>query len=161
VAGDQNGAIRNLLSTARRSEEDSVRELLEFRRFLECEISALAAQRRTEADLERLQQALQNTQRAMASGQNILEPDLAFHSALADAAHNFVLKRVYRSTSDLLRYVRTKTMHVAATDVKAIRFHTAIFDAVREQHPQEARQHMSEHLDDFAATVAEVFSTRQ
>lgn len=157
VSGDQDGAIRYLLSTARRSEEDSVRELLEFRRFLECEISALAAQRRTESDLDRLQLALQNTQRAMDNGQNILEQDLEFHSALADAAHNFVLKRVYRSTSDLLRYVRTKTMHVAETDIRAIRYHTAIFEAVLRQDPERARQDMSEHLDDFATTVAEVF----
>ncbi len=154
VAGDTNGAVQALLRTARRSEEESIQELLEFRRFLECETAALAARRRTNDDLRRLEQALVETRRTIDDGRPILLSDLAFHRALATAAHNFVLERVYKSTSDLLRHVRTRTAHLRERDEPALAFHTAIYEAVLRQDAVEAARHMAEHLHDFAVTLA-------
>lgn len=159
VTGDLNGAVEALLRTARRSERESIHELLEFRRFLECEIARLATQRRTEDDLVRMQDALHETRHAIDTGNSILPSDLAFHRALATAAHNFVLERVYRSTSDLLRHIRTRTEHLREHDEPALAFHTAIFEAVRQQDGELAARRMEEHLDDFASALAQVLKS--
>ena len=62
--------------------------LLELRLGLETEAAALAAQRRTGADIEALQNALADLARETGAGSDGIDPDFRFHLALARAAHN-------------------------------------------------------------------------
>jgi GntR family transcriptional repressor for pyruvate dehydrogenase complex len=66
----------------------AVAQLVEVRRALEAEVAGLAAQRRTAADVRRIQQAVQALERAVKAGGDGVEEDLRFHRAIAEAAHN-------------------------------------------------------------------------
>jgi DNA-binding FadR family transcriptional regulator len=72
--------------------------VFEARRPLEAELARLAARRRTHADLERMAEAL--TRRDAAEREHDREAfvpaDVAFHLAIAAAAHNPVLETLYR-----------------------------------------------------------------
>ena len=80
-------------------------EVHEVRRALELEIARLAALRRGEQDLVRLRAALAARRAALERGaaEAMLDADLAFHLAMAQASGNAVLAELYASFATALR----------------------------------------------------------
>ncbi len=66
----------------------AVIQMVEVRRALEAEVAALAAQRRTPADLKRIQQAVAAIDKAVWQGGDGVDEDVKYHRAIADAAGN-------------------------------------------------------------------------
>src|SRR5574343_1325707 len=68
-------------------------DLLEFRRMLEGQAAEWAAERATEADLTRLEQAFSTMTDAFASDdlERRSTTDIAFHQAVGEAAHNALI----------------------------------------------------------------------
>ncbi len=62
--------------------------VLELRIAVETEAAALAAQRRTEADLAVLREALAAFAQAVEAGRDAVAPDFAFHAGIARATQN-------------------------------------------------------------------------
>lgn len=80
-------------------------EILEVRRALEVEAARLAATRRSDADIARIETALAERERAWEVGEPnaFVEADLAFHVAVVQATHNLVLIDLYEDFSAALR----------------------------------------------------------
>jgi DNA-binding FadR family transcriptional regulator len=80
-------------------------EVHEVRRALELEIARLAALRRSEQDLVRLRAALAERRVRLERGEAeaMLDADLAFHLAMAQASGNAVLAELYASFATALR----------------------------------------------------------
>ncbi|MFI6324882.1 FadR/GntR family transcriptional regulator [Nonomuraea sp. NPDC050556] len=80
-------------------------EILEVRRALEVESARLAATRRNDDDILRIEAALAARDRAWESGtaEEFVEADLAFHVAVVYATHNLVLIDLYEDFSAALR----------------------------------------------------------
>lgn len=80
-------------------------EIFEVRRALEVEAARLAATRRTEADVQLINEALARRERAWEAGdpKEFVEADLAFHVAVVNATHNRVLMDLYEDFSAALR----------------------------------------------------------
>lgn len=55
---------------------------------LEAEVAALAAQRRTQADVKRIRQSITALEKAVQAGGDGVSEDVKFHRAIADAARN-------------------------------------------------------------------------
>ena len=73
--------------------EDDVVQSVELRSVLESEAMRLACLRRTSADLERLNQILQDSAVAISRGETLAELDAEFHKAIVAATQNHVLLR--------------------------------------------------------------------
>jgi DNA-binding FadR family transcriptional regulator len=67
---------------------EEVLEALELRIAIESEAAALAARRRTPADLQRIVDAAEAMDRAIAAGESAVDFDIAFHRAIAQATGN-------------------------------------------------------------------------
>lgn len=86
-----------------------VLEVYEVRQALESHAGALAARRRTGADLDRLDATLLRRQELRARGRDpavnplFVEADLAFHRTVVAAAHNPLLAEMYGWFTDALR----------------------------------------------------------
>jgi DNA-binding FadR family transcriptional regulator len=80
-------------------------EILEVRRALEVESARLAATRRTDEDILRIEAALAERDRAweLDDPDAFVEADLAFHMSVAHATHNLVLIDLYEDFSAALR----------------------------------------------------------
>ena len=80
-------------------------EILEVRRALEVESARLAATRRTDEDILRIEAALAKRDRAweLDDPDAFVEADLAFHKSVAHATHNLVLIDLYEDFSAALR----------------------------------------------------------
>ncbi|WP_426448151.1 FadR/GntR family transcriptional regulator [Paenibacillus sp. S-38] len=119
--------------------------MLEARSMLEVSNAALAAAKRTDADLERLREALADMERAAACGAEADEADLRFHTALARAGQNPVLLHVFESIA--------VPLHAA---IAGTRREPAAGPSVQERSSSEgiSRQLLEEHAAIYAAVAA-------
>jgi GntR family transcriptional repressor for pyruvate dehydrogenase complex len=122
----------------------SLLKLVEVRRPLESEIAALAAQRATPEQIDRMAQANDRLASA-ASLKGKVSADVCFHDLLAEATGNPVFSLLLRTLSDLMSRSRRETL-VRTGKERALRGHVAILDAVRRADPEAARRAMLEHL---------------
>jgi len=79
-------------------------DVLEFRHLLEASTASLAAQRATDSDLERLEQAYLRLDAAYAGSDRSAQvaADVAFHLTIAESAHNAVFAHLLASILRLL-----------------------------------------------------------
>jgi GntR family galactonate operon transcriptional repressor len=131
-----------------------IRDLIEARRIVECEVAALAAERATHADLEWLHQALQGMRHSVNDSTAFAEADFDFHRALLETTRNRVLIRMADPIRELLEYSLQATDSVADSLSRALADHEALFDAVKAHDPEAARAAMRAHLDSTADDVA-------
>jgi DNA-binding FadR family transcriptional regulator len=119
---------------------DRVREeLLEVRRIVEPEAAALAAERASDEDIERLRYDVERL--AEAIGQGMAPPEnLGFHLDLVRATHNAALWRVSGAIISFYQWDGQLPTEQDAID------HRAIYEAVRDRDQHRARQAMVEHL---------------
>jgi GntR family transcriptional repressor for pyruvate dehydrogenase complex len=124
-----------------------VAETMEVRAHLEVLAVGLACQRRTDADLARLEAVLRHADEVLAQDGNIAAADTDFHIALVDATHNSVLVRVlyafYQFTAD-----RRKVMFEDRTQGKASACdHRQLMEYVRNRDSAKAQELILSHMD--------------
>jgi GntR family transcriptional repressor for pyruvate dehydrogenase complex len=125
----------------------------EIRRILEVEIAALAAQRRTRQDLERMEEILRKASEIEEDRNCFAECDVAFHAALARATHNELFSVLLDSVVDIMLKVREMGFSVPGTPARAFRYHQAILEQIKAGDPERARQAMREHLIESEDTM--------
>ena len=126
---------------------------------LETQVVGLAAQRRTPADLDAIAAALTHATEPGIDMQEWLGTDLEFHTAVTHAAGNRILELAMTSVH-LVRPL-TNTVFVDLLDRGAIQAqHTAIFDAIRDQDMDGARQRLVEHVEHLNDVRARALADR-
>jgi DNA-binding FadR family transcriptional regulator len=124
----------------RRVGRASQRDHFELRAILETEAARLAATRRTEKDLAKLHQLLKargdtcEEQRLA----EFVDRDLAFHTAVARAAHNSALEQLYRYFSAAVRFNTLAALTEADLPEPGAAAHAKILDAIERQDPEAA-----------------------
>lgn len=118
-------------------------EMLEFRRLIETEIAALAAERRTAEDLESLE-ALKAPPEA--GKKPVVHWHFGFHDGLAKAAHNLYLEQAMQTIrGELFVPVDWVLTQHRISEIESV--HDRILDAVRAGDPVRARREMAAHLE--------------
>ena len=139
VVDSSMGPLRNPAEAANGAKLSVLLDLLEFRRIVEPETAALAAERRLASDIEELQRCV----RALEKGIHLhVKPveDMGFHLALAHAAHNASL---LDATYLIFRFYENDPSLPDATDLDA---HRSVCEAVQDRDPARARQAMLKHF---------------
>lgn len=127
-------------------------KVLEVRRMLEVEVTALAAERRTQEDLEVMEEVLRVTSPVQRDVERFAQDDVAFHAALARATQNELHVVLMESISDLMLAVRRKGFEVPNTPARALAHHQLIFKWVAAGNAEKAQQAMREHLIEATET---------
>jgi GntR family transcriptional repressor for pyruvate dehydrogenase complex len=128
-------------------------KVVEVRRILEVEIAGLAAQRRTDDDLRRLESILQSADEKLDDPDNFIETDIAFHAALAQGTQNELFSVLLSSIANVMTEVRVVGLRVPGTPKRALRYHRDIFRAVERGDRDMARDAMNRHMDEAIATM--------
>lgn len=133
-------------------EKSSLLEMFEIRRIFETASARMAAERATDEEVIQIKTALIK----MEEGLNLQDSekgeefDTAFHYAVAEATHNALLIRLFRTISeDFSRSVSAARRHLfteAHNPQKIIDQHDRIHNAIKNHDPQKAAQYMLEHL---------------
>lgn len=137
----------------------AVVQLAEVRRGLEAEAAALAAQRRTAADLRRLKQSVTALERAVRSGGDGVEEDFAFHRAIAQASHNPFLIGTLDYLSQFMHgaigVTRANEARRSDFTLQVREEHAAVVAAIEAQEPARARQAAARHMNNAIRRIQE------
>lgn len=145
------GGISMLMSAP--EEIGDVLDFLEFRISVEVEAAGLAAERRTETNLLRMEQAMSQFSRQLDDSTLATDADRAFHRAIADATNNPRFRLFVDEMGD--RLIPRRALGASFSDeasksefLDVIRAeHQRIFAAISERKPDEARAAMRQHLE--------------
>ncbi len=133
----------------------TISDLIEFRIYIEGISCELAAQRRTEEDIQVLKRIMQkmNDQLPLIgdemdetaiNGCRLLSRD--FHSAIVRATKNRVFVDVYSSIGSLVNLALNFAIDTKEKYILAIKGHQLILDAIIEGNPEKAKAEMTAHL---------------
>src|SRR5829696_1508707 len=128
-------------------------KVVEVRRILEVEIAGLAAQRRTDEDLRRLESILLNAAEKLDDPGTFVETDVAFHAGLAQATQNELFSVLLASIVNVMTEVRVVGLAVPGTPERALRYHREVYRAVEHGDRDMARLAMDRHMDEAIATM--------
>ena len=140
-----------------RRHADRLPEIIETRDALETKIAALAAARRTDDDLARIDDALASMEADIEAGGRGVEGDERFHGAVTAASHSLLLARLMEEISDLVKETRIESLGQPGRPHDSLAGHRAIAEAIRAGDPQAASDAMHAHV----AMVSDVALLRE
>jgi GntR family transcriptional regulator, transcriptional repressor for pyruvate dehydrogenase complex len=121
-------------------------ELFEVRRILEGEAAALAASRRNEEHLTRMEAGIAGMEQGLGSEEGFITADLRFHLTIAEASGNRLIAHLMDAIRTLLQRSLSSAYHIPGSPERAIVLHGLILEAITARRPEEARQRMQEHV---------------
>lgn len=138
-----NGMIEDIL----RLEDPDFKSLVETRILLELKTVRLAALRRTDEDLKKMKEALDAYSQKVLDGKDAVQEDLLFHLAIAKASGNSTMNAfMLIITPEII--TNFEKYHVCDKSLAqlGIEEHLSIYNAIKDQNPQLAKQKMKEHF---------------
>lgn len=118
----------------------------EVRSTIEVEMAGLAAERRTDEQLQALQEAHERFQSVLADVEKATIADVQFHNLVAKATQNDLFSVLLASIGEALIEVRNETLAIGSGK-KALQAHAKILACIRRGDPDGARTAMRDHLD--------------
>lgn len=145
---------------------DLVLELTELRRVFEGEAAALAAVRRSAADLARLEALCTSMTPSLGDAEQFTSLDVAFHEGVLEAAHNRLLREVLKPLTSVLYSARvlTNRSYIASHREGAqasLAGHRRIQQRIAQGRPDAARRAMIAHIAQFEADLQRCIETAQ
>lgn len=140
-------AMKGMIDDILKLEEPSFKSLVETRILLELKTVKLASLRRTEKDLINMRETLDAYKEKVINGQDAVEEDLLFHLAIAKASKNSTMNTfMLIITPEII--TNFEKYHVCDKNQSkmAIKEHEDIFEAIKDQDPQRAREKMKIHF---------------
>lgn len=130
-----------------------VLEFMEFRMSVEIEAAGLAAERRTETNLLRMEQAMGQFARHLEDNSLATDADRSFHRAIADATNNMRFRLFVDEMGE--RLIPRRALGAGFTDDKDKSDfldniqgeHRRIFNAITDRRADDARAAMRQHLE--------------
>jgi DNA-binding FadR family transcriptional regulator len=127
--------------------EDLLLELLELRRMVEVEASALAARRATGEDVHHMRRHLELMDASLEDLDAFTRADMDFHGAVLLAAGNHLLPPLFEQLRPVLEFARRLSARTRPGVLEmSQRGHRAVFEAVLAGDSESARKSMADHL---------------
>lgn len=135
-----------------------IQRTFEFRAAIEGEAAYLAAQRRTEEDLDAIRAAVKELDRCIQEGELGTDADEALHAAICHASdnHYFVIARASMRENILTGMNLTRSLSLTKTRKRLDLVqaeHYAILDAIERQNSDDARRAMRDHVENARKRV--------
>ncbi|AIF53151.1 FadR/GntR family transcriptional regulator [Pelosinus sp. UFO1] len=138
---------------------DQLINLFEAREAFEIQAVRLAAERRTEADIEAIRRVLLEMEFLIFAGKPVHDVSTKFHTAVIEAAHNEIISEINEFLSDLLTYSRQKSLSDVSRHTVSLQYHQLILQHIIEKNAQAAVCVMQEHLDDAKIAVQKMIQS--
>ena len=123
-------------------ERDTLLHVHELRRAIETEVAALAAERATDEDVERLGRLLDVLEQDFEHHGRNPESDRAFHDALYATARNPLFEQVTRALREQLDRFWNDPLGKHHFASRSVPLHRQVFERVRNRDPEGARSAM-------------------
>jgi len=134
----------------------TVADLTEARVWLEQIVVEQAARRRTGEDLRLLEENIVRSETLVREGRLPRSVNLEFHLLLAAAAQNPLFVILIEALMDVLKGVLEELNPDMNYIAKVSNYHRVIYEAVRDQDPERAKQAILDHLMDVNSYLTEL-----
>jgi GntR family transcriptional regulator, transcriptional repressor for pyruvate dehydrogenase complex len=150
IAGLGITALEGLITDVLKMEGSDFHSLIETRLILEAQTAKFAAIRRTESDIEELEEALSLYEAKVKVGEQAIDEDLLFHIKIAESSKNNVLKSLMLIvTPDILTHFTKHNVCGGGKPFGALQEHKEILEHIKNQDPEKAEKAMINHLSDI------------
>lgn len=154
------------LSTAVLMNKKDIAHLLEVRKIIETGSVVAAAKRRNDQDLLAISAALKEMEEAHGDEELGEKADLKFHFALAGASKNPLLVSLMNQVSELMVQTMRETRRLwlysqQTTTERLYEEHAIIYEAVKEQNEDKAREAMRNHLENVEKILDKYISNHE
>lgn len=142
---DKPGVVEDPLGLTFINDKDKLAyDLCELRLILEPAIAAMAAERATDSDIRKIEEACEAVEKKITEGEVYIMEDVAFHECIAKSSKNVVVPNVIPVIQSSVE------LFILYTDAKltaqTIHTHHEVMQAIKDRNPEKARQAMVEHL---------------
>ena len=149
VAGIGLTALEGLITDVLKLERSDFTSLVETRVILETNAAKLAAERRTDKDIEEIKKAINAYELKIKNREIAVEEDLMFHLKIAEASKNSVLKSLMLIiTPDIINNFIQLDICNDGRFENALNEHNIILEHIIAQEPEAAATAMQTHLKD-------------
>jgi len=125
---------------------DEVAQSVELRRIMELEALRLACERRTAADLERMEDILAKGEQLVKKGQSLAKLDPEFHKAIVAATQNDVFLRVINVFYLMSRKRREIYFKEPGQSQRSHAQHKLLYAAIRDRDHERGERILRQHL---------------
>ncbi|KUM32443.1 FadR/GntR family transcriptional regulator [Glutamicibacter mishrai] len=122
-------------------------DIVEARSTLEVKLASLAAERRTDDDLKRINHALEVMAQEIADGDRGEKGDELFHEAITGAAKSSVLQKLMTFISEMVLETRLESLGQPGRPERSLESHRKITEAIAAGDPKGAAAAMQEHIE--------------
>ena len=141
-------SVSDSLSNMMRLGKISVSDIWEFRLSIEPTISRLAAERRTDWDIQQMEEMNSVREKAVKTRKIPVVSNIDFHLAIAHAAKNPLIILVMNTMAEILME-EFKRFNFSLSDHQSIiHFHREILECIKKKKPQRVSDLMLAHLQD-------------
>jgi GntR family transcriptional repressor for pyruvate dehydrogenase complex len=126
---------------------DIIADLFEAREALEIKAVELAVIRRTDADLQLMENILADMEEEINKGNDGTMEAANFHTAIYMASKNKVIARIRDLLLNIAEISREKSFRKCGSAPVALAFHKEILEMIRNQNLEGARNTMKDHLE--------------
>ncbi|MDJ0376089.1 FCD domain-containing protein [Cryobacterium sp. PH31-L1] len=130
-----------------REHRNRLPEIVEARTTLEVKLAELAADRRTDADLLAIEDALRAMAEEIAVGDRGAHGDELFHQAVTAAAHSPVLAQLMTFIAEMILETRLESLAQPGRPEQSLASHRTITEAIRAQDAAAATAAMLSHIE--------------
>lgn len=152
VCEPQGGEYMNVLLPMILATRPELDDLLEFRLIIEVEMAGLAARRRTDEHVRQMHESylLLKACTDEADKKLAAEYDFRFHTQIAEATNNSLIRQVYSVLTDVFETSLCNIVQVMGS-CNALFYHKRVLDAIEQQDTEAAMHWMREHILDTIA----------
>jgi len=148
--------LMSIIAFSHAGTKDGLNDIFEVRHLLEPQIAALAAARATQADIQRMEEALEEQEREIGRGETGVVGDTSFHFAMARATQNWALVKVMSTISDILRQSRDQSLETPGRPQRSLASHRHILNMMQQRDVEAARSSMEHHISEVEPALAPV-----
>lgn len=140
------------LETIMQFQQLTVENILEFRRMTESEGAKLASRRRTEGDLQKIEETLENTGKSIGDVESFIDCDMQFHLAVAEASRNAMYTIMLQVCRNMIGEALMEIFSTGSETERTERYyrileaHKSVYQAIAEGQEETACQNMKRHL---------------
>lgn len=128
-------------------EKTALADIFELRKLIEPHIAALAAERATKVDIERMKGILEKQSQAVSRGETGVEADAQLHFAIGQATQNQALEKLVSGLMEILSHSREESLQTADRRRASIESHRKILSAIEQHDKLRAKEAMFQHIE--------------
>jgi len=141
------------LATLLIEEKTALADIFELRKLIEPHIAALAAERATKDDVDRLKRILARQGEAVDRGETGVEADAELHFAIGQATQNQAFEKLVSGLMEILSQSREESLQTPDRRRASIESHRKILSAIERHDKTRAQKAMLHHVEQVEENV--------